>query len=120
MKKRFSYGLMVLLFCLAGWIATAVAEECNGYPEQYRATVSSTSENLPQWQDVGMCDILAVTSGSTLTPPTTVRVIHDSPVGNIVLAQAAQARHHSRQGLSAYGYHRVVNGYIYLIHCLRL
>lgn len=67
-----------------------------------------------------MCDILAVTGGSTLTPPTTVRVVHDGPTGIAPTSQAAAARHYSVRSLLAYSHHRTVNGYIYLIRCLRL
>ena len=67
-----------------------------------------------------MCDILAVTGGSTLTPPTTVRVVHDSPSGITPASQAAAARHYSVRSLSTYSYRRTVSGYIYLIRCLRL
>ncbi|MBR5093237.1 MAG: hypothetical protein IKX32_07195 [Bacteroidales bacterium] len=78
------------------------------------------TDDRPQWQDVKMCDVLAITGGSTLTPPTTVRVVHDSPAGTAPTTQTANARHYSIQRLSAYRHCRTVSGYIYLIRCLRL
>ena len=78
------------------------------------------TDNRPQWQDVGMCDVLAITGGSTLTPPTSVRVLHDSPTGTVSTAQAAGARYYSVQRASACSHRRTVSGYIYLIRCLRL
>ncbi len=74
----------------------------------------------PQWQDIGMRDVLAITGGSSLTPPTTVRVVHESPVGFAPSLQSAVTRHYGFQSLSAYSHCRAVRGYIYLIRCLRL
>lgn len=76
--------------------------------------------NRPQWQDIGMYDILAVSGGSSVAPPTTVRVVNDSPSGATASTQTAQARHYSIMRLATHGYHRTVSGYIYLIRCLRL
>ena len=67
-----------------------------------------------------MRDVLAITGGSTLTPPTTVRVIHDSPSGIAPASHAATAHHYNVQRLSAYSHRRMVCGYIYKIRCLRL
>ena len=83
------------------------------------AGVNRTDER-PQRQDIGMNDILAVTGGSTLTPPTTVRVVHESPTGVVASSQTAQARYFSMLRPSRYGHRLAVSGYIYLIRCLRL
>ena len=82
-------------------------------------SVDQTNDR-PQWQDIGMCDMLAVTGGSTVAPPVTVRVVHDSPSGTSVTPQTIQLRHNSAQRLTANIQRRPVNGYIYMIHCLRL
>ena len=120
MTKRVAYRLMILLLCLAGWQTTVFASgNCPSQKNTY-ATIEGTSHNVPQWQDIGMCDVLAVTGGSTLTPPTTVRVVHDSPSGIAPASHAAAARHYSVQRPSAYSHRRTVSGYIYLIRCLRL
>lgn len=78
------------------------------------------TDDRPQRQDVGMNDILAVTGGCTLTPPNTVRVVHDSPTGTVATSQAAQLRHYSKLMLLPCSRLRAVNGYIYMIRCLRL
>ena len=78
------------------------------------------TDDRPQWKDIGMCDVLAVTGGSTVAPPTTVRVVHDSPSGTSVTSHTAQTRHYSALRLAAYSHCRTVSGYIYLIRCLRL
>lgn len=113
----------MLLLCLTVWQTSAVV--AMDTPRQVSAGVLSPStiertDDWPQWQDVGMCDVLAVTGGSTLTPPTSVRVVQDSPAGTVTTAQAAQSRCYSVKRLSAYCHHHLVDGYIYLIHCLRL
>ena len=121
MDKRLKYGLMLLLLCLMGWQAPVVAAK--EIPIQEGSTNASSidcTDDCPQWQDVKMCDVLAVTGGSTLTPPTTVRVVHDSPSGIALASHAAAARHYSVQRPSAYSHRRTVSGYIYLIRCLRL
>ena len=112
---------MLLLFCLISWQAPAVAAVETPL-QQHEATSASVgrTDDLPKWQDVKMCDVLAVTGGSTLTPPTTVRVVHDSPAGIAPAAHATAARHYCNQRLSAYSHPRTVIGYIYLIRCLRL
>lgn len=74
----------------------------------------------PQWQDIGMCDVLAVTGGSTVTPPKTVRLVHDSTSGTSVTTHTSQvaAKHSPSRSLRTT--HRTINGYLYLIRCLRL
>lgn len=109
-------------------ILTLIAAICLLLPTQKSVAVESNhvkagincTDDRPQWQDLGMCDVLAVTGGSTLTPPSTVRVVHDSPAGTIPTAQAAQARQYNVQRLLAYSHRRIVSGYIYKIRCLRL
>lgn len=112
---------MFLLLCLMGWQSSVTAAV--EIPIQDGGRSSSTidrTDDRPQWQDVGMCDVLAITGGSTLTPPSTVRVVHDSPAGIIPTAQAAQARQYNVQRLLTYSHRRIVSGYIYKIRCLRL
>ncbi|MBQ9417810.1 MAG: hypothetical protein IJU19_04435 [Bacteroidales bacterium] len=120
MDKRLKYGLMMLL-CLIGWqyMAVAAVEAPIKGGEANASTIDRTDDR-PQWHDVKMRDALAVIGGSTLTPPTTVRVVHDSPSGIAPASHAAAARYYSVQRPSVYGHHRTVSGYIYLIRCLRL
>ena len=121
MTKRLAYRLIFLLLCVAGWQGSSVAQTENHSRQNIaNATLDGTRDNAPQWQDIGMCDVLAITGGSTLTPPTTVRVVHDSPSGIASASHAAAARHYNIQRLSAYSHRRTVSGYIYKIRCLRL
>lgn len=118
MKHQLKYGLLLLLLCLVGGQSSAVA----AVPQEVEslAVAINHTNDRPQWKDVGMCDLLAVTGSSTLTPPTTVRVVHDSPSGTVTSAQAVGTRHYSVRRMSAYSHSRTVCGYIYLIRCLRL
>lgn len=121
MNKRLKLGLVFMLLCLSGWQTSAVAAV--GVSDQERMGPPSSinrTDDRPQWQDVKMHDALAVTSSSTLTPPTTVRVLHDSPSGIVPASHAAQARHYNVQRLLAYSHRRIVCGYIYKIRSLRL
>ena len=121
MKKRFTHMLMLLLLCMLGWHTSAIAavEPHIQYEGSSLSYIDHTDDS-PQWEDVGMCDILAITGGSTLIPPSTVRVVHDSPSGIAPTIQSVGARHYIIQRLSAYSHCRMVSGYIYLIRCLRL
>lgn len=82
--------------------------------------MSTQSGERPQWRDVGMCDVLAVTGASTVAAPTTVRVVHDNPTGTATAMGAAQVRHYKALQVAACSQRRPVSGYIYLIRCLRL
>ena len=121
MNKRLKYGLMFLLLCLVGWRPSAVAAVDIPIKDgEINSSTIGCTDDRPQWQDVKMCDVLAVTGGCSLTPPTTVRVVHDSPAGIAPASHAAAARHYNVQRLSAYSHRRIVSGYIYKIRCLRL
>lgn len=120
MTKRLAYRLIMLLLCMAGWQTSVAQTENHSCQSIAKSTLDDVRDNTPQWQDIGMCDVLAITGGSTLTPPTTVRVVHDSPAGTVPTAQAAQSRHCSIQRLLSCSRRRTVSGYIYLIRCLRL
>ena len=116
-----SYRRFILLIVAAMWLllpknVSAVESDAS---HSSLESIDRTN-NRPQWQDIGMCDVLAVTGGSTVTPPTTVRVIHDSPTGTTASSQTAQAWHYSPMRLAAHSCRPVVGSYIYLIRCLRL
>lgn len=82
-------------------------------------SIDQTTDRL-QWQDVAMCDMLVVTGGSSVAPPTTVRVVHDSPSGTTTSTTSAQLRRYRSLRLAACGHRPIVSGYIYLIRSLRL
>lgn len=110
--KRLILLLLTVLFLPLGTrasapLATEVVSEC-------------PAVERPQWRDVGLCDVLAVSNASTVVPPTTVRVVHDSPSGTTVTTQTTQMRHGDALRMTAIIHRRPVSGYIYMIRCLRL
>ncbi|MBR6844850.1 MAG: hypothetical protein IKM79_07125 [Bacteroidales bacterium] len=117
MKNQLVHKLILLLLCMMAWQTSAVAAV---ETRVHEGVLIDRTDNSPHWQDVGMHDVLAVTGGSTLTPPTTVRVVHDSPAGTTPTAQAIGTRHCCIQRLSTCRNRRTISGYIYLIRCLRL
>ena len=116
-----SYRRFILLIVAAMWLLlpTNVSAVESDASHSTLESIDRTN-NRPQWQDIGMCDVLAVTGGSTLTPPTTVRVVHDGPTSIAPTSQASTARRYRLLRQSAYSQRRTVNGYIYKIRCLRL
>lgn len=98
-------------------------------PTQSRAAKTATRHtmesinpfnNRPQWQDIGLYDVLAFIGNSTVTAPTTVREVHESPAGTTSGAIATLERHYKTLQTDTYGGYHTVSGYIYLICCLRL
>ena len=118
--KRLIFIAVTLLWLLLPTAAPAAVREADGVP--CGATMESVGNDVerPQWRDIGMCDVLAVTGSSTLAPSPTVRVVHDSPSGTNVTAQTVSVRHNSPLRHFAREHRRNVIGYIYLIRCLRL
>lgn len=113
--RRLIFILLAALGMLFPTKASASETPSNSSLESINQT-----DHRPQWQDVGLCDILAVTGGSTVTPPSTVRQVHDSPSTATVTTQAAQVRHCSSLRLASLGHSYTVRGYLYLVRCLRL
>ena len=108
--------LIILLFALL-WLMPAQAGNA---PKRSAELSVGTGVHRPEWVDMGMCDVLAVTSTSTLTPPTTVRLVHDTPTG---FAPSVALRHMpigSRMLLRADMHPYVHRSCIYLLRCLRL
>lgn len=117
MTKRILCGLTLLLLMI-GWQTSAVAVE-NLYRQVTDGVIDCTDDR-PQWQDVGMCDLLAIGGNSTLTSPTTVRVVQNSASSGTATAHAVVARHYRVNRLLVHCHRHTVSGYIYLIRCLRL
>lgn len=108
--------LTILLVSLL-WL---IPVQAGNTPERNAELSVGTDVHRPEWVDMGMCDVLAVTSSSTLTPPTTVRLVHDTPTG---FASSVAARHMpvgSRTLLRADKRPYVQRSCIYLLRCLRL
>ena len=87
---------------------------------QYTLESINPFNNRPQWQDIGLYDVLAFTGNSTVTVPTTVRVAHDSPTGTTTGATETLGRHYKTLRAATHRSRHTVRGYIYLICCLRL
>lgn len=108
--------LTILLVALL-WLMPAQA---GNTPERGAELSGGTGVHRPEWADMGMCDVLAVTSCSTLTPPTTVRLVHNTPTG---FASSVAVRHMPVGGRLPQRTDRhpyVHRSCIYLLHCLRL
>ncbi|MBR1784931.1 MAG: hypothetical protein IJ760_05780 [Bacteroidales bacterium] len=78
------------------------------------------SVERPSWEDMGMCDVLAVPCGQSLTPPSTSRLLPGNQAGGSAQAQVltrlfASARSH---GFPPRSHTR--GGFIYLLRRLRL
>lgn len=108
--------LIILLFALLGLMPA----QAGNTPERSAELSVGTGVHRPEWVDMGMCDVLAVTSGSTLTPPTTVRLVHDTPTGFATSVAVRQMPIGSRLILRADTHPYVHRSCIYLLRCLRL
>ena len=76
--------------------------------------------DCPQWGDIGMYDLLAAPPGVSLTPPTTVRVVSNSPVGITPTVNPHRLGYAHVLTLRPVSSGHVQSGYIYLLSCLRL
>jgi hypothetical protein len=113
MNRRLLYGLWLLLLVTGGNVCLS-AQKVDDV-----ATLETTATDMPQWQDIGMADLLVVTSQPTVTAPTTMRVVHEG--GSMLHRSASTAKSLARLGSAIqpeYRYRR--SGYIHLIVCLRL
>ncbi len=117
MMKHSAYRLIFLLLLLMGWQGRAVAQHpmCGAAERQ---TLESTRDDRPQWGDLGLKNVLAV-SQPTVEAPTTFRLAHDSAEP---LVRRAVMEHHLLRPLAepSASPHRVVPRYIYKLLCLRL
>lgn len=117
MMRHSAYRLMFLLLLLVGWQGRAEAQQpmCGAVERQ---TLESTRGDRPQWGDLGLENVLAV-SQPTVEAPTTFRLAHDSAAP---LVRRAVMVHHLLRPLAepSASPHRVVPGYIYKLLCLRL
>ncbi|MBQ6046080.1 MAG: hypothetical protein IJL38_00460 [Bacteroidales bacterium] len=114
--RRFILFTIAALCLLLPTNVSAVQRNASGISSE---SIGRT-DNAPQWQDIGMNDVLAVTGSTSIVPPTTVRVVHDSQASTAPTAQMAQARHYKPLRLTTHSSRPMKGGYIYLIRCLRL
>lgn len=117
MKRHPVYRMMLLLLLLTGWQWHVWSQPLDkGGREE--TTLGATRDDRPQWGDLGMENVLAV-SQPTVEAPTSFRVAHDSgsPIGRHVAA----GNHLFRSpAVAAATPHRPQPGYLYLLLCLRL
>ena len=108
--------LIILLFALL----CLMPAQAGNAPERSAELSVGSGVHRPEWVDLGMCDVLVVNSCTSLTPPTTVRHVHDTPTG---FAPSVAVRHipaGSRLLLRADKRPYVQRSRIYLLRCLRL
>ena len=111
----------MVLLCLAGWQMPVLACNSQDDPSASResATIGCTNDDMPQWEDLGMEDLLVVVSQPTVTAPTTMRLSNDhgSPLGRAAAASGHLLHRTSGRSVQP---HRAQPGYIYRLLCLRL
>ncbi|MBP5535509.1 MAG: hypothetical protein J6X62_01815 [Bacteroidales bacterium] len=115
-------SLRRLIFTMLAVVCMLLPTSVSAVEAAHVGTLESVDPigNRPQWRDIGMCDVLAVTGGGAVAPPTAARPMHDSPTGFGVTAHTAHTRHYGVWHRVAGGRRCIVSGYIYLIRCLRL
>ena len=76
----------------------------------------------PQWEDVGLHDVLAVSAQSTIVPPTVVRLVHYESTTGIAQSgtQSRISRHWDSTLCTRAMNHDSVRGYLCLLCSLRL
>ena len=108
---------LLLLLLATVWLApVAMAQQ-----RADDAVLSVADEpSAPQWTDIGMHDVLAAGSTTTLTPPTTVRLVHDTPSTAAPHPADRQAAFAATRTAVTSAHLFARKGYIYLLRCLRL
>lgn len=108
---------LTLLLLAIIWLVPAAH---GATPAEYTGVLVERTVERPQWQDIGMCDVLAVSATTALAPPTTARQLTDSASA----AATASGMHHATWGrrpcLSKPASSHTHGGYIYMLRCLRL
>lgn len=115
--------MVMLLLLLAGWQGTAcgqwpTADGSKGDAAGQQSTLGASRDDRPQWQDLGMENVLVV-SQPTVEASTTLRIATD---GAAPLARRADAvqRYFRALVLASASPHRAMPGYLYFLLCLRL
>ncbi|MBR1549558.1 MAG: hypothetical protein IJ634_02865 [Bacteroidales bacterium] len=108
--------LIILLFATL-WLVPAKAWDT---PVPCAELSDGTDLHRPQWKDIGMHDVLAGTGVSSLTPPNTSRLVHDTPTGYASSTTLRHAVYAAAPEVRAIVRPYVHRGYIYLLQCLRL
>lgn len=120
--------LILILVAVLGLLLPAKASATDALPIRTAGSVSQTDER-PQWSDLGMEHILAVSGQSNITPPSPVRLVSQGrrlAGGNSHYASDHPEAVSQMCGLlfdvqfSAQFRPLWMRGYIYIIQCLRL
>lgn len=114
--------LILLLFATL-WLVPAKAWNAPAPDTETRHAASLQADELlhrPQWKDIGMHDVLAVTGVTSLAPPNASRLVHDTPSANAAMATPRHAVYKCEAERPSAIHPYVHRGYIYLLQCLRL
>jgi len=115
--------LILLLFATL-WLVPAKAWNAPVASDtEARQAASLQAEEVmhrPQWKDIGMHDVLAVTSVTSVAPPNASRLVHDTPSANAATATPRHAVYRCVAERPSDIHPYVHRGYIYLLQCLRL
>lgn len=123
---RTAHRLIALLLCLVVTQGQCVALKSDGIVgaanhkvPNGKAAIGHTSDDLPQWEDFGMENVLVVGGQPTVTAPVSARPAHEngSPFGRGIEALHRYQRPASERSCLP---HRAYPGYIYHLLCLRL
>ena len=120
MNRRSTYLLAfaaALLWLLAGVLPAAAG--CPHPDGRAAQTLRAAPLERPQWEDVGLEDLLLTVVQPSLEAPTSHRSTHES--AHCAAPAAPRASLHApRCPLRSALPHRAVPGYLYLLLCLRL
>lgn len=114
---------LIILLLATLWLVPAKAWNAPAPDTETRHAASLQADELlhrPQWKDIGMHDVLAVTGVTSLAPPNALRLVHDTPSANAPTATPRHAVYNSTTARPSALRPYVHRGYIYLLQCLRL
>ena len=110
-------SVILLLLLLMGWQGNVVAQPHTA--EGVVPSVGCERDERPQWEDLGLEDLLVTVSQPSVSAPTTVRVVHEQGAALFRFAVACHRMFRS-PSVAASTPHRASPGYLYLLLCLRL
>ena len=109
-----------LIILLLAWACLAPAAVAHITSSRCAELSVAKESARPQWTDIGLHDVLVAVNGVSLTPPTTVRLVHNTSAGYVSTGTV----HHTEYAKTIYlktNVHHCVHRYsIYLLRSLRL
>ena len=109
---------LILLMLALVWMMPCKAET---HSSSTAKLVDKTSAERPQWSDMGMNNLLAAPGTTSLTPPTTVRIVSNGSSSGGTLLGGVHHRLFGSVAVRPLTHHSHIHrGYIYLLRCLRL